>query len=221
MPRYFLELSYKGTAYKGFQMQPNVPTVQGAIEKAFFTLLKQPIALTTSSRTDAGVHARQNYFHFDIASTLSANLLYNLNALLPDDISLKNLFEVTAEQHSRFHATSRVYRYYIYRYKDPFLMDRAWYYPFALDKDKLQQAADILMRYNDFTSFSKRNTQVHSFLCDLKTSVWYTEGDCLVYQVEGNRFLRGMVRALVASMLIVGRSRISRAVFDRWIVMTV
>ncbi|AYD46355.1 tRNA pseudouridine(38-40) synthase TruA [Arachidicoccus soli] len=214
MPRYFLELSYKGTAYKGFQFQPNVPTIQGEVENAFLTILKQQIKFTTSSRTDAGVHARQNFFHFDMETHLSSGILYNLNALLPPDISLKNLFEVSSEQHSRFHATSRVYRYYIYRNKNPFLVDRAWYYPFNLDKDKLQQAADLLLRHTDFTSFSKRNTQTHSFICDIQNSCWYTEGDCLIYQVEANRFLRGMVRALVGTMLKVGRSLISLTDFE-------
>ncbi|ANI90479.1 tRNA pseudouridine(38,39,40) synthase TruA [Arachidicoccus ginsenosidimutans] len=209
MPRYFLELQYKGTAYKGFQSQPNMATIQGEVEKALQTFLQKSVSLTTSSRTDAGVHALQNFFHFDTDIVLSPKILYNLNAILPNDIVLKNLCEVGEDRHSRFDAASRVYQYYLYFEKNPFLADRAYFYPFKLDKDKLQQTADILKSYKDFTTFSKRNTQVHTFICDIKNSLWFEKDECLVYRVEANRFLRGMVRALVGTMLKVGRGSIS------------
>lgn len=209
MSRYFLELRYKGTAYKGFQAQPNVATIQGEIEKAFCILLKHDVQLTTSSRTDAGVHAKQNYFHFDIDAPLSASILYNLNAILPKDIALMNLFEVESHCHARFHAASRMYQYYLYNQKNPFLTDSAYFYPFKLDREKLQQAASLLKEYKDFTSFSKRNTDVHTFLCSIIQSFWFEDNKCLVYQVEANRFLRGMVRALVGTMIKVGRGILS------------
>lgn len=213
MPRYFLELRYKGTAYKGFQAQPSAVTVQGEVQKAFRVILKRDIQLTTSSRTDAGVHAKQNYFHFDIEAPLSADILYNLNAILPKDIALMNITEVAGDAHSRFHAASRGYQYYLYNKKNPFLTDTAYYYPFRLDKEQLQLAAAILKEYRDFTSFSKKNTDVHTFLCEIKESYWFEEGACLVYRVEANRFLRGMVRALVGTMLKVGRGALTLEAF--------
>jgi len=209
MPRYFLEVRYKGTIYKGFQIQRKEATIQGEITKALETVLRFPVKLTTSSRTDAGVHALQNFFHFDIDLVLSSKILYNLNAILPKDIALLNLYEVDAARHSRFSAESRVYQYYLYDKKNPFLTEQAWYYPFFLDKEKLQQAADIIKHTNDFTSFSKRKTDARTTLCTIKESVWMEQNDCLVYHVEANRFLRGMVRALVGTMLKVGRGFIS------------
>lgn len=213
MPRYFLELRYKGTAYKGFQAQPSAATVQGEVQKAFRIILRRDVQFVTSSRTDAGVHARQNYFHFDIDIPLSADILYNLNAILPKDIMLMDLVEVGDDAHSRFHATSRVYQYYLYNKKNPFLTDTAYYYPFMLEKELLQPAASVLKEYHDFTSFSKKNTDVHTFLCEIKESRWFEEGECLVYRVEANRFLRGMVRALVGTMLKVGRGALTIEAF--------
>ena len=205
--RYFLEVSYKGTSYSGFQSQKNANTIQAEVEKAFKILIKEEIQLTGSSRTDTGVHALQNYFHFDTKSELSSQLLYNLNAILPGDIAARNLLKVKDEAHCRFDATAREYKYYIYQKKNPFLEDNAYYYPYTLDLELLQKAATIIKEYSDFTSFSKRNTQVKSFTCDVQDSLWTIEGESFVYQVKANRFLRGMVRALVATMLKVGRNK--------------
>ena len=205
--RYFLEVSYKGTSYSGFQSQKNANTIQAEVEKAFKILLKEEIQLTGSSRTDTGVHALQNYFHFDTKSELSTQLLYNLNAILPGDIAATNLLKVKDEAHCRFDAISREYKYYIYQKKNPFLEDNAYYYPYTLDLELMQKTATIIKEYSDFTSFSKRNTQVKSFTCDVQESHWIIEGECFVYQVKANRFLRGMVRALVATMLKVGRNK--------------
>jgi len=211
MAKYFLELSYMGTHYNGFQVQPNVPTIQGALEKAMKTLLRQDIELSTSSRTDAGVHARQNFFHFETALELSQKNIYNLNAILPRDISVINIYKLHDDAHSRFDALGRKYKYYIYNYKDPFMWDRGWYYPFKLDIDLLNEAATVVMEYKDFTSFSKRGTQVHTYICNISSAVWEKQGNTLVFTVEANRFLRGMVRALVATMLKVSRGTISLA----------
>jgi len=205
--RYFLEVSYRGSHYSGFQSQKNANTIQAEIEKAFKILLKEEIQLTGSSRTDAGVHALQNYFHFDTKSELSSQLLYNLNAILPGDIAARNLHKVKDEAHCRFDATAREYKYYIYQKKNPFLEDNAYYYPYTMDLELMQKAATIIKEYSDFTSFSKRNTQVKSFTCDVQESHWTIEGECFVYHVKANRFLRGMVRALVATMLKVGRNK--------------
>ena len=209
MSRYFLELSYRGTNYSGFQVQENAPTIQSEIENALQIFFKQRFNLTGSSRTDAGVHANQNYFHFDTQIEITQKDLYNLNAILPSDIVAKSISIVKGNAHCRFDAISREYEYFIYPSKDPFKADRAWFYPFALDISLLQEAAEALLLYNDFTSFSKRNTQVNNFNCSIAYSTWRQENDCLVYSVKANRFLRGMVRGLVGTMLKAGRKIIT------------
>lgn len=209
MPRYFLEVAYKGDAYSGFQTQLNANTIQAEIEKAWETLHKKKPLLTGSSRTDAGVHALQNYFHFDIDYSPGAHVLYQLNSILPSDIVVKNLIQVGDESHCRFDAVAREYQYFIYREKDPFLANRAFFFPYKLDIEQMQAAAACMKEYNDFTSFSKRNTQVKSFLCKITESDWRIENGQLIYTVKANRFLRGMVRALTATMLKVGRGKVS------------
>lgn len=221
MPRYFLELQYKGTRYSGFQEQRNANTVQAEVENAFTTVTRLGVSMTGSSRTDAGVHARQNYFHFDMEKPVSEwesmqdipTLLYKMNAVLPDDIMVRGMEEVRSDAHCRFDAVGREYRYYIYREKDPFLKDRAYYFPYKLDIELMQRAAAVLKEYEDFTSFSKRNTQVKSFRCKIEVSEWYSEGNMLVFHIRANRFLRGMVRALTATMLKLGRGKLSEADF--------
>ena len=209
MPRYFLEVAYKGTAFSGFQSQENANTVQAEIERAIQILQKDSVEMTGSSRTDAGVHALQNFFHFDYKGTINPHFTYKLNAILPGDIVIKNLKPVPDNAHCRFDAISREYSYYIYRHKDPFLKDRAFFFPYKLDIARMQEAATTLKDFSDFTSFSKRNTQVKTFICQITESNWSADGDCLVYTVKANRFLRGMVRALTATMLKVGRGKIS------------
>ena len=221
MPRYFIELTYKGTAYSGFQIQQNANTIQSELEKAFQVLSGIQIELTGSSRTDAGVHAKQNYFHFDLAGEIEEwrgiqnidNVVYKLNAILPADISILKISKMHSTAHCRFDAVSRTYRYYIYKYKQPFLTERAYYFPYTIDIELLQSTAEILKAYKDFSAFSKSNTQVKSFNCDIMESYWLTEGEQLVYHVRANRFLRGMVRALVATQLKVGRKKISIDIF--------
>ena len=169
--RYFIEVAYKGTSYSGFQIQQNANSIQGEIEKAFKIFFKESIKLICSSRTDAGVHAFSNYFHFD-AETLPAaeilhNTIYNLNAILPPDIIVKRIFNVAANAHSRFDALSRSYKYDIYQTKNPFVEDRAYYFPYKLDVVKLEASANIIKEYLDFTSFSKKHTQVKTFNCTI------------------------------------------------------
>ncbi len=209
MPRYFLEVSYKGTHYSGFQSQHNANTVQAEIEKAFAVLQRHQTIMTGSSRTDAGVHALQNFLHFDYEPALHPHFVYKVNAILPDDIVVKSISPVIADAHCRFDAISREYKYYIYQQKNPFLKGRAFFFPYKLDIDKMQEAAAIVREYTDFTSFSKRNTQVKSFDCNIIESKWLLQDNCLVYNVKANRFLRGMVRALTATILKVGRNKLS------------
>lgn len=209
MSRYFLELAYKGTGFSGFQVQHNAVTIQSEVEKAISILHKEKVILTGSSRTDSGVHALQNYFHFDFEGELNKQFVYKMNAILPPSIVIKSLIQVNAEAHCRFDAINREYDYHIYRFKNPFINDISYYYPYKLSFDLLNQAAHLVKENSNFTSFSKRNTQVKSFLCKIERSEWVIENDQLIYKVSANRFLRGMVRALTATMLKVGRQKMS------------
>jgi tRNA pseudouridine38-40 synthase len=213
MSRYFIEVSYKGSGYSGFQIQKNANSIQSEIEKSLKIFFREDFKLTCSSRTDAGVHAISNYFHFDGVTLPAPEILkegiYNLNSILPNDIVVKRIYEVESNAHCRFNALSRYYRYIVYQNKDPFVADRAYYYPYKLDIKQLQAAADVLMEYQDFTSFSKRNTQVKSFYCNIIKSQWVDQDNLTIYNVEANRFLRGMVRGFVGTMLKVGTGKIS------------
>jgi len=221
MPRFFIEVSYKGTRYAGFQVQENAITIQSEVEKALATRFRRSFNLTGASRTDAGVHALQNYFHFDTGQSGSytggdfeeeknvQQALYSLNSILKDDIVIKRIFKVADTAHCRFDAISRRYKYYIHKEKDPFCRDTAYFYPYTVDFEKLQQAASIILNTGDFTSFSKRNTQVKNFVCLVHESRWQKNNSGMVYEVTANRFLRGMVRGLVGTMLKVGTGKIS------------
>ncbi|HEV2354969.1 MAG TPA: tRNA pseudouridine(38-40) synthase TruA, partial [Puia sp.] len=208
MPRYFLELAYKGNNYSGFQIQRNANSIQQEVARALEIFFRREFVLTGSSRTDGGVHALQNYFHFDYEGVIEKRVIYNINAILPPDIAIKGAYPVTAGAHCRFDAVSREYRYYIYRKKDPFLADRAFFYPYTLDREKLNAAAALVPQFGEFASFAKRNAQAKTFDCTILESGWQEENGCLVYRVAANRFLRGMVRGLVGTMLLVGRGRI-------------
>lgn len=215
MLRYFIEVFYRGTNYSGFQIQPNANSIQGEIERSLKVIYKEEFSLTGSSRTDAGVHALSNYFHLDTA-VFSAytqlrldKIIYNLNAILPSDIVIKKIYQVADEAHCRFNALSREYKYFLYPFKDPFQMDRAYYFPYKLNVDLLNQAASAILSYQDFTSFSKKNTQVKTFNCTILKSEWRIEQDLIIYNVRANRFLRGMVKGLVGTMLKVGTGKIS------------
>jgi tRNA pseudouridine38-40 synthase len=214
MPRYFIEISYKGTNYSGFQIQHNANSIQAEVEKALKIFFRETVALTGASRTDTGVHALQNFFHFDAeVLPLENDFLYSLNSILPYDIVIKNIMPVKEDAHCRFDAIEREYKYFIYRNKNPFLADRAYYYPYKINTEKLQEAAKLILRYEDFTSFSKRNTQVKNFLCSIGKSQWTEERETLIYNVAANRFLRGMVRGLVATMLKIATEKITNDQF--------
>jgi tRNA pseudouridine38-40 synthase len=212
--RYFLEVAYKGTNYAGFQVQQNANTIQAEVERALQIYFRKSFKLTGASRTDAGVHAHQNYFHTDIDFEVHPGILYNTNSLLPPDIALKRIFSVADDAHCRFQAISREYKYYIHAFKNPFLTDTAFFYPYKVDFGILQQAASLILNYTDFTSFSKRNTQAHTNNCTILKSIWLIEEDRIVYNVKANRFLRGMVRGLVGTMLQAGRGDITLSDFE-------
>lgn len=215
MPRYFIEIAYVGTRYSGFQVQQNSNTIQAEIQRALKIFFNREYELTGSSRTDAGVHALQNFFHFDADQEISSSVIYNLNALLPYDIVVKNIFEVQPTAHCRFDAIARSYQYKIIRGKDPFHFQRAYYYPYNLNTSLLQEMASLLPQFNDFTSFSKKNTQVKTFNCSIKQAMWIFNEDMWLFEVKADRFLRGMVKGLVGTMLRIAKTNNGGAAFTK------
>jgi tRNA pseudouridine38-40 synthase len=214
MKRYFIEVSYDGTGFGGFQIQQNQQTIQGALEAAMATLYREAISLTGASRTDAGVHALQNFFHFDTAIEVTIKHIYNLNAILPNSIVVNGIYIVPSDAHCRFDAVKRSYIYKIHNQKSPFLVGRSWYYPFPVDLDALQSAANTLLLHKDFESFSKKNTTVNTFDCTITKAKWAQEGSTIQFNIDSNRFLRGMIRGLVGTMLQVGRGQINLDRFE-------
>jgi tRNA pseudouridine38-40 synthase len=208
MARYFLQVAYDGTAFHGSQLQGTTPTVQLALNHALSTLLREPVISFGASRTDEGVHAVCNFYHFDTEQPLT-NFSYKMNAILPHTICVRELYAVGDELNARFAARSRRYRYRIYHAKDPFMYRRGLFYPFTINKGALHECAAMLMEYTNFETFSKRNTQSKTFLCNLTVSAWEQQGNELHYVVEGNRFLRGMVRGLVGTQLQAARGKIT------------
>ncbi len=205
MRRFFIEVAYMGTKYAGFQIQDNANTIQAEVEKALKIYSKENLKLTGSSRTDAGVHARQNYFHFD-SELFSTDInfekaVYHLNAILPPDIVLKKITEVNIDAHCRFDAVSRTYEYTVFQEKNPFLNDIGYFYPYNLNKERLTLFACEILNHTCFETFSKKNTQVKDFNCTIFKSEWSFQPDRLLYIVTANRFLRGMVKGLVGTMM--------------------
>lgn len=210
MNRYFIEVQYNGTAFHGSQIQGEQTTVQYALNQALTLYLRTPINTLGASRTDEGVHALCNMYHIDLQQTLSQKSIYNLNAILPQSMSIKQIYIAqNPEANARFEATSRQYRYRIYHEKNPFLFERALLYPYPIDRKLLQQTAAIITEYSDFEAFSKKNAQTKTFQCRIYKSEWLAVADELHYVVWGNRFLRGMVRALVGTQLRVARGKYS------------
>jgi tRNA pseudouridine38-40 synthase len=219
MSRYFIEVAYKGTRYSGFQVQENAITIQYEIEKALQVLHRVPVQLTGSSRTDAGVHAYQNYFHFDFDDEkINPQFVYKMNAILPGDVVVKSIRQMHSEAHARFDATGRSYRYHLHRFKNPFLQETSFFFPYKLELDKMKEAAAFVKSQTNFSAFSKTNTQVKNFNCAVTRSEWTEEGDQLVFIIEGNRFLRGMVRLLTATLLKLGRGKLSLEEFSAFFV---
>ena len=214
--RYFLELAYRGTRYHGWQRQPNGLSVQEVLETALTTVLREPAVLVGSGRTDAGVHAGQQFAHFDTDRPLPSALIRSLNSLISGDIAVQDCFPVRADDHARFTATFRRYRYQIIRHKDPFRDGLAYVFALPLDVQRMNEAADRLLHRRDFESFSKIKTDVSTFNCRIDVACWEEKanGD-LTFHIRADRFLRGMVRALVGTLLAVGQGRLSVTEFDR------
>ena len=206
MSRYFIEVAYMGTRYAGFQVQRNANTIQAEVTRALKIFFNKEYQLTGSSRTDAGVHALQNFFHFDADNEINNAVVYNLNALLPYDIVIKRIFETDAKAHCRFDAIARTYQYNIIRFKNPFYFGRAFYYPFAINADLLHEMASAIAEQKNFTSFSKKKTQVKTFVCNIQSSNWIIEKDIWQYKITADRFLRGMVKGLVSTMLRLAKA---------------
>lgn len=214
--RFFITLSYDGTRYHGWQIQPNGDSVQQRLQEALSTLLRQPIEVVGAGRTDTGVHAKMMVAHFDWEGEeqeeplFHASLAYKLNKMLPADIAVQKVEPVADDMHARFSATSRTYHYFIHTCKDPFLSAFSWQVPYKLDFARMNEAAKVLLQYNDFTSFSKVGTDVKTNLCDLKEAYWEDIApDRWRFTITANRFLRNMVRAIVGTLVEVGRGRIS------------
>jgi tRNA pseudouridine38-40 synthase len=209
--RYFLQLSYKGTNYHGWQIQPNAISVQEVIEDALSKILRQKIAVIGAGRTDTGVHASYFILHFDMEGEIPEKLdvVYKLNSFLPHDIAVQKVWKVSDDLHARFSATSRTYRYFISRKKDVFGDDTTCKYLKPLNVDKMNEAAQTLFLYKDFTSFSRLHTDVKTNNCVVMHAEWKELGERLIFEVKADRFLRNMVRAIVGTLLEVGKGKLS------------
>ena len=228
MGRYFIHLAYNGASYCGWQTQPELPTVQQTLERALSTLLRQPIAVVGCGRTDTGVHASDFWAHFDVNEERSvmsdelsdasgnsslithrSSLTFKLNNLLPPDIAIFGIHAVADNAHARFDATARTYQYHVSQQRLPFRQGqycRIYYRP---DIDLMNEAARVLMQYDDFTSFAKLHTQVKTNICHLGEAHWDEVGDELVFTIRSNRFLRNMVRSVTGTLLDVGRGKLT------------
>lgn len=211
MNRYFIYLGYNGKNFCGWQIQPNGLTVQQCLEEALGTLLRRPVPVVGAGRTDAGVHARLMVAHFDWDEPLAdpAFLAEKLNRLLPKDIAVYRVVPVKPEAHARFDATSRTYKYYVTTRKDPFNYDLVYRMSGKLDFEAMNEACKVLFDYIDFTSFSKLHTDVKTNNCRIYQAGWKQEGDVWVFTVQADRFLRNMVRAIVGTLLEVGRGKLT------------
>ncbi|MEX2597991.1 MAG: tRNA pseudouridine(38-40) synthase TruA [Salibacteraceae bacterium] len=214
--RYFIELSYDGTAYHGWQVQPNAKTIQETLNNAISTIIRKEIYCVGCGRTDTGVHAQQFYAHFDVTQAIenTSQLTYKANRVLPKDIAIHRIFEVEKDTHSRFSAINRTYKYRITQFKDPFSINRKWEMRDKVDVNVMNQAAKLLLGEQDFTSFSKSNTQTETNICNVMHAEWQTNDRELIFNVKANRFLRNMVRALVGTLVDVGKGSISIAEFE-------
>lgn len=214
--RKFLKLSYNGGAFHGWQRQPNASSVQQTIEDALAVILRCPTELTGAGRTDAGVHARTMYAHFDVEKEISDphRFLIGMNRLCGHDIALSQIIDVSDDAHARFDAVKRTYKYFVTFAKSPFLKDSSWWCPSELDVDRMNEASEILLQTSDFTSFAKLHSDAKTNICrvdEAKWNVWNNSFDTpgIVFTISADRFLRNMVRAIVGTLVDVGRGKIS------------
>jgi len=210
--RYFIRLSYSGTNYNGWQIQLKDKTVQGVLVEKLSVILREPVAITGAGRTDSGVHAKCYYAHFDSASLDFKQIdkaVHQLNSILPSDIAVRAIIRVKPEAHARFSALSGSYEYHLHSKKDPFLKGTSYFYYGAMDIDQMKKACRILTEYNDFKSFSKNHTDVKTYNCQLYGAEWQVFGDQVIFLITADRFLRNMVRAIVGTMLELGKGTIT------------
>lgn len=222
--RYFIELSYDGSPYHGWQIQPNAHTVQECLNKALSVYFRQPVQTLGCGRTDTGVHATQFYAHFDLEFPETDGAPHSvpdperavtgINSLLPYQIAIKRVFEVAADAHARFGATERAYHYHIHFHKNPFKLNRSWLYKGDLDMEAMNEAAKILLNHTDFSCFSKSNTQTFTNNCSIKEAFFKQEEDGLQFTIRADRFLRNMVRAIVGTLIRVGKHEINMLQFE-------
>ena len=216
MPRYFLELSFKGTNYSGWQIQQNANSVQAVINNALTVLCGKETECTGCGRTDTGVHAKQFFAHFDAYELNDPDqFLYQLNAILPVDVAIHKLHKMHEEAHARFDAIARTYQYFIHHEKNPFVNEYSWYRSFELDLEKMNEACKLLYSYNDFSCFSKSRHQQKTNVCNIEHALWTKNEDQLLFTITANRFLRGMVRAVVGTMMQIGTNQISVDEFEK------
>ena len=215
--RYFVTFSYDGGRYHGWQVQPNGDSVQQRLQWALSTLLRQEVSVTGAGRTDAGVHARVMVAHFDTDARFESpdgihcpQLVYKLNRLLPQDIAVSRVEPVASDMHARFSAVSRMYRYYIHTVKNPFLRAYSCEIHYPLDFAAMNEAAALLLGYDDFGAFCKSGADVKTTLCQVMKAEWHQTSPCEWYfEIRANRFLRNMVRAVVGTLIDVGRGRLT------------
>jgi tRNA pseudouridine38-40 synthase len=202
--RYFIQLSYNGKDFHGWQNQPNAITVQEVIEDALTKLLRAPIEIVGAGRTDAGVHAQMMIAHFETDQTLNDNLVFKLNSFLPKTIAIQSIKAVKEDAHARFDALSRSYIYRISLVKDVFNFEQSYFFKNKLNVDEMNRAANILFEYKDFQCFSRCNSDVKTYNCKMMHAQWSVNGDELIFEISADRFLRNMVRAIVGTMLDIG-----------------
>ena len=209
--RYFLHLAYNGAPFHGWQSQPNAVSVQGTLEKALSTIMRTEIKVTGAGRTDTGVNATKMFAHVDFSQPIAdkKSFIHRLNSLLGKDIVVYDLIPVAPDAHARFDATSRTYKYYVNTERSPFLYNFSWYCHFPLDFDKMNEAAAMMYNYIDFTSFSKLHTDVMTNNCKVTHAEWLRNGDQWEFTITADRFLRNMVRAIVGTLVEVGKGKIS------------
>jgi tRNA pseudouridine38-40 synthase len=220
MQRYFIELSYDGTTYHGWQIQPNAFTVQECLDKALSVYFRQPVSTLGCGRTDSGVHATQFYAHFDLQIREEGGVepirkkpdpfraVTGINSLLPYQIAVKRIFEVDHDAHARFGATERAYHYHIHFQKNPFKLNRSWLYKGELDMEAMNEAALLLLEHTDFSCFSKSNTQTFTNNCKITEAFFQKNEEGLIFTIRADRFLRNMVRAIVGTLIRVGKKEL-------------
>lgn len=216
LPRYFLEIAYKGTQYHGWQVQPGARTVQEDVENALSVLLRNTVRCVGCGRTDTGVHASQFFLHFDSEEIADkSKLVYQLDGILHHDIVAKNLYEVNDDAHARFDAEKRTYRYYIHPHRDPFIRELSLFLPNFPDIDRMNEAAAMLIGEKDFGAFAKIHSDVKHHVCHVHEAGWQRKDEQWYFEISANRFLRNMVRAVVGTLFMVGEQKLSLSDFER------